>query len=46
VLVPEGRQLFPDMSVAENLELGAYSRRARPHQLASHYDELAVQIGY
>ena len=32
VLVPEGRQLFPDMSVAENLEMGAYSRRARPRQ--------------
>ena len=29
VLVPEGRQLFPDMSVEENLEMGAYSRRAR-----------------
>lgn len=29
VLVPEGRQLFPDMSVQENLEMGAYSRRAR-----------------
>jgi len=29
VLVPEGRQLFPDMSVVENLEMGAYSRRAR-----------------
>ncbi|MGB9235352.1 MAG: ABC transporter ATP-binding protein [Terriglobales bacterium] len=32
VLVPEGRQLFPDMSVLENLEMGAYSRRARPRQ--------------
>ena len=32
VLVPEGRQLFPDMSVVENLEMGAYSRRARPRQ--------------
>ncbi|MFZ3266942.1 MAG: ABC transporter ATP-binding protein [Terriglobales bacterium] len=32
VLVPEGRQLFPDMSVEENLEMGAYSRRARPRQ--------------
>jgi len=31
-LVPEGRQLFPDMSVLENLEMGAYSRRARPRQ--------------
>jgi branched-chain amino acid transport system ATP-binding protein len=32
VLVPEGRQLFPDMSVEENLEMGAYSPRARPRQ--------------
>jgi branched-chain amino acid transport system ATP-binding protein len=31
VLVPEGRQLFSDMSVEENLEMGAYSRRAREH---------------
>lgn len=29
VLVPEGRQLFPDMSVEENLEMGAYASRAR-----------------
>ena len=29
VLVPEGRQLFADLSVAENLEMGAYSPRAR-----------------
>ncbi len=29
VLVPEGRQLFPDMSVEENLEMGGYSKRAR-----------------
>jgi len=29
VLVPEGRQLFPDMSVQENLDMGAYSARAR-----------------
>jgi len=31
-MVPEGRRLFPDMSVLENLELGAYlghSRRAK-----------------
>jgi branched-chain amino acid transport system ATP-binding protein len=32
VLVPEGRQLFPDMSVEENLEMGAYSQRARKRQ--------------
>ena len=31
ILVPEGRQLFTDMSVYENLEMGAISRRARPH---------------
>jgi len=29
VLVPEGRQLFPSMSVYENLEMGAYTVRAR-----------------
>ena len=29
VLVPEGRQLFPDMTVEENLEMGAYAKRAR-----------------
>ena len=29
VLVPEGRQLFAELSVAENLEMGAYSPRAR-----------------
>jgi branched-chain amino acid transport system ATP-binding protein len=29
VLVPEGRQLFADMTVHENLEMGAYSKRAR-----------------
>jgi branched-chain amino acid transport system ATP-binding protein len=27
-LIPEGRKLFTDMSVNENLEMGAYSRRA------------------
>jgi branched-chain amino acid transport system ATP-binding protein len=31
VLVPEGRQLFTDMSVAENLAMGASPKRARPH---------------
>ncbi|MBP8002500.1 MAG: ABC transporter ATP-binding protein [Chloroflexi bacterium] len=31
VLVPEGRQLFTDMSVEENLEMGATPKRARPH---------------
>jgi branched-chain amino acid transport system ATP-binding protein len=27
VLVPEGRQLFNDMTVEENLEMGSYTRR-------------------
>ncbi|MEJ2510806.1 MAG: ABC transporter ATP-binding protein [Anaerolineales bacterium] len=31
VLVPEGRQLFTDMSVRENLEMGASPKRARLH---------------
>jgi branched-chain amino acid transport system ATP-binding protein len=30
-LVPEGRQLFTDMTVEENLEMGATNRRARPN---------------
>jgi branched-chain amino acid transport system ATP-binding protein len=30
VLVPEGRQLFTDMTIYENLEMGASNRRARP----------------
>ncbi|MBM4422036.1 MAG: ABC transporter ATP-binding protein [Chloroflexi bacterium] len=30
-LVPEGRQLFTDMTVYENLELGAAAQRGRPH---------------
>jgi branched-chain amino acid transport system ATP-binding protein len=28
--VPEGRRLFADLTVLENLELGAFARRARP----------------
>ncbi len=32
VLVPEGRALFPFMTVLENLELGSYSQRARPRR--------------
>ncbi len=28
-MVPEGRRLFPDLTVRENLELGAYTRRSR-----------------
>ena len=31
IMVPEGRRLFQRMSVRRNLEIGAYSKRARPH---------------
>jgi branched-chain amino acid transport system ATP-binding protein len=30
--IPEGRRLFPDMSVRENLEMGAYLQRAWRHR--------------
>lgn len=30
VLVPEGRQLFTDMTILENLEMGATNKRAKP----------------
>lgn len=30
VMVPEGRRLFPRLSVRRNLEIAAYSKRARP----------------
>lgn len=30
VQVPEGRKLFPEMTILENLELGAYTAHARP----------------
>jgi branched-chain amino acid transport system ATP-binding protein len=29
-LSPEGRQVFPDLTVMENLSLGSFNRRARP----------------
>ena len=28
-MVPEGRRLFPDMTVLDNLEMGAFTNRAR-----------------
>ncbi|MCA0338595.1 MAG: ATP-binding cassette domain-containing protein, partial [Proteobacteria bacterium] len=34
-LVPEGRGVFGDLTVEENLALGAYARRARAHGKAS-----------
>ena len=33
--VPEGRRVFPDLTVRENLNLGAYSKRAKGERAAS-----------
>ena len=33
IQIPEGRQLFPSMSVLENLELGALNRQARKNKI-------------
>ena len=35
IQVPEGRHLWPNMSVEDNLLLGAYSDRARPDRVAT-----------
>jgi branched-chain amino acid transport system ATP-binding protein len=35
VMVPEGRKLFPFMTVEENLRMGAYCKKARGHTEAS-----------
>ena len=32
ILIPEGRQLFPDMTVRENLQMGTYRKAARASQ--------------
>lgn len=40
--VPEGRQLFPHMSVEENLALGAYINRVRPKLRESVEEQFAL----
>lgn len=40
VYVPEGREVFPDMSVLENLEMGAFSRK----YTAAQYNEQLTQV--
>jgi branched-chain amino acid transport system ATP-binding protein len=35
VYIPEDRNLFPEMTVAENLKMGAYSKHARPKEKAN-----------
>ena len=39
VMVPEGRQVFPELTVHENLQLGSYSRRDRS-EVAKDYDDI------
>src|SRR3954470_1565349 len=41
-MVPEGRRLFPSLSVEENLQIGAQSRRAGPWTLARIYELFPV----
>src|SRR6266852_2692676 len=40
--VPEGRQVFPFLTVRENLSLGAYTPRARGHLKQSLEEQLAL----
>jgi branched-chain amino acid transport system ATP-binding protein len=40
--VPEGRQVFPFLTVRENLSLGAYTRRARADMKRSLEEQLAL----
>ena len=42
--VPEGRHVFPDMSVEENLWLGGYHRRAHPRELKTTLEQIYVQF--
>ncbi len=37
---PEGRGVFPGMSVVDNLEMGAYSRKIRPASLQGDFDRV------
>jgi len=38
--VPEGRLVFPGLSVFENLKIGSYTRRYSPNQLKVHMDKV------
>ena len=43
-MVPQGRCNFPALSVAENLKLGAYSRKLPKPQLAAELDEMSLRF--
>ena len=40
VYVPEGREVFPQMTVLENLEMGAFSKRYSKGEMADHVAEV------
>lgn len=44
ILVPEGRALFPGMSVLDNLRMGGYPKRLRGQKLASRIEEMCVRF--
>ena len=43
-LVPQGRELFPDMSVLENLELGALARKLTVDEIQRGFDEVFLMF--
>ncbi|MFZ6003164.1 MAG: ABC transporter ATP-binding protein [Actinomycetota bacterium] len=44
VLVPEGRRLFAGLSVRDNLCMGAYHRRLRPHAIAEEIERVTEHL--
>ena len=40
VYVPEGREVFPEMSVRDNLEMGAYCRKFTTKEMNDHLEEM------
>ena len=40
VCVPEGREIFATLTVQDNLEMGAYTKKYTARQLNEHYDEV------
>ena len=44
VQVPEGRRIFPRLTVSENLDLGAYTRKDGKHAIAADKDEMLTMF--